>query len=262
VFVLYDLAASSLFMISSTLNSCKVCVWDRGKQSLESICLLLAFKIRNPDKIFLIRGNHECCQVNRMYGFFDECKRRFTIKLWKFFNDTFNYLPVSALIEKRILCMHGGLSPDLHTINEINLLMRPTEVPEKGLLCDLLWSDPDKDASGWGPNDRGISVTFSASIVETFLKKHEIDLVCRAHQVVDDGYEFFANRHLVTLFSAPNYCGDYDNFGAMMSVDEKLTCSFQILKPTHKYGNSVANRPVTPIKEKKNIWINIFIIIV
>jgi serine/threonine-protein phosphatase PP1 catalytic subunit len=97
-----------------------------------------------------------------------------------------------------------------------------------GLLCDLLWSDPDKDITGWSENDRGVSFTFGPDVVSRFLQKHDMDLICRAHQVVEDGYEFFAKRQLVTLFSAPNYCGEFDNAGAMMSVDETLLCSFQV----------------------------------
>jgi serine/threonine-protein phosphatase PP1 catalytic subunit len=97
-----------------------------------------------------------------------------------------------------------------------------------GLLCDLLWADPDKDITGWSENDRGVSFTFGADIVSRFLQRHDLDLICRAHQVVEDGYEFFAKRQLVTLFSAPNYCGEFDNAGAMMSVDESLMCSFQV----------------------------------
>ncbi len=140
-------------------------------------------------------------------------------------------------------------------MEQIRQIVRPTDVPDEGLLCDLLWSDPDKDAMGWGENDRGISVTFGAEVVEKFLQKYDLDLICRAHQVrflfkffkfcihaisiillryliqvVEDGYEFFAKRQLVTIFSAPNYCGEFDNAGAMMSVDETLMCSFEILK--------------------------------
>uniref|UniRef100_A0A803Q4U0 Serine/threonine specific protein phosphatases domain-containing protein n=1 Tax=Cannabis sativa TaxID=3483 RepID=A0A803Q4U0_CANSA len=114
------------------------------------------------------------------------------------------------------------------------MIQRPTDVAEHGLLCDLLWSDPSKDIQGWGPNERGVSFTFGADRVTEFLRKQDLDLICRAHQVVEDGYEFFANRKLVTLFSAPNYCGEFDNAGAMMSVDESLMCSFQILKPADK----------------------------
>jgi serine/threonine-protein phosphatase PP1 catalytic subunit len=105
----------------------------------------------------------------------------------------------------------------------------PRDVDMVGLLCDLLWSDPDKDITGWSENDRGVSFTFGPDVVSRFLQKHDMDLICRAHQVVEDGYEFFSKRQLVTLFSAPNYCGEFDNAGAMMSVDESLLCSFQVL---------------------------------
>lgn len=224
---------------------------DRGKQSLETICLLLAYKIKYPENFFLLRGNHECASINRIYGFYDECKRRYNIKLWKTFTDCFNCLPVAAIIDEKIFCCHGGLSPDLQSMEQIRRIMRPTDVPDQGLLCDLLWSDPDKDTLGWGENDRGVSFTFGSEIVSKFLHKHDLDLICRAHQVVEDGYEFFAKRQLVTLFSAPNYCGEFDNAGAMMSVDETLMCSFQILKPADKnkkypYGGLNAGRPVTP----------------
>ncbi|KAL9413677.1 hypothetical protein AB3S75_039893 [Citrus x aurantiifolia] len=155
---------------------------------------------------------------------------------------------VAALIDEKILCMHGGLSPDLHSLDQIRSLQRPTDVPDTGLLCDLLWSDPSKDIQGWGMNDRGVSFTFGADKVTDFLQKHDLDLVCRAHQVVEDGYEFFANRQLVTIFSAPNYCGEFDNAGAMMSVDETLMCSFQILKPSDKkskfgFGSTTTAKP-------------------
>ncbi|CAL8343449.1 unnamed protein product [Lota lota] len=218
---------------------------DRGKQSLETICLLLAYKIKYPENFFLLRGNHECASINRIYGFYDECKRRYNIKLWKTFTDCFNCLPIAAVVDEKIFCCHGGLSPDLQSMEQIRRVMRPTDVPDQGLLCDLLWSDPDKDVMGWGENDRGVSFTFGSEVVAKFLHKHDLDLICRAHQVVEDGYEFFAKRQLVTLFSAPNYCGEFDNAGAMMSVDETLMCSFQILKPAEKKKPN-GSRPVTP----------------
>ena len=219
---------------------------DRGKQSLETICLLLAYKIKYPENFFLLRGNHECASINRIYGFYDECKRRYSIKLWKTFTDCFNCLPVSAVVDEKIICMHGGLSPDLQRLDQISRIMRPTDVPDQGLLCDLLWSDPDKEVTGWGENDRGVSYTFGADVVSKFLDEHDLDLVCRAHQVVEDGYEFFAKRQLVTVFSAPNYCGEFDNAGAMMSVDETLMCSFQILKPAEKRNRPAGAPTGTP----------------
>jgi len=203
---------------------------DRGQHSLETICLLLAYKIKYPENFFILRGNHECASINRVYGFYDECKRRYSIRLWKTFTDCFNCLPIAALIEEKIFCMHGGLSPDLKTMEQIRRIVRPTDIPDTGLLCDLLWSDPNKEIQGWVESDRGVSFTFGHDIVDSFLKRHDLDLICRAHQVVEDGYEFFAKRKLVTLFSAPNYCGEFDNAAALMSVDETLMCSFQVLK--------------------------------
>eukprot|EP01124_Arcella_intermedia_P029172 TRINITY_DN609_c0_g2_i1.p1 TRINITY_DN609_c0_g2~~TRINITY_DN609_c0_g2_i1.p1 ORF type:complete len:298 (-),score=14.20 TRINITY_DN609_c0_g2_i1:120-1013(-) len=204
---------------------------DRGPNGLETICLLLAYKIKYPENFFMLRGNHECSSINRIYGFYDECKTRYSLKIWKLFNDCFNCLPLGAIIEDKILCIHGGLSPDLKTLEQIRRIVRPTEIPDTGLLCDLLWADPDTEVQGWQENDRGVSFTFGGDVVENFLRRHEFDLVVRAHQVVEDGYEFFAKRQLVTVFSAPNYCGEFDNAGAMMSVDETLMCSFQILRP-------------------------------
>lgn len=121
---------------------------DRGKQSLETICLLLAYKIKYPENFFILRGNHECASINRIYGFYDECKfasisalasarlimtffielgkRRYNIKLWKTFTDCFNCLPVSAIVDEKILCMHGGLSPELLNLDQIKRIMRPT----------------------------------------------------------------------------------------------------------------------------------------
>jgi serine/threonine-protein phosphatase PP1 catalytic subunit len=233
---------------------------DRGRQSIETICLLLAYKIKYPENFFILRGNHECQSINRIYGFFDECKRRYTVKLWKTFTDCFNCLPVAALVDEKILCMHGGLSPELKDMQQIRDLLRPCDIPDSGLLCDLLWADPDKDIVGWGENERGVSYIFGEDQVAKFLRDQSLDLVCRAHQVVEDGYEFFARRQLVTIFSAPNYCGEFDNAGALMSVDDTLMCSFQILKPAEKRskivvaassggeggGGGEAARPSTP----------------
>ena len=105
---------------------------DRGKQSLETICLLMAYKIKFPNKIHLLRGNHESSITNRIYGFYDECKRRYNVKLWRSFTELFNYLPVAALIDEKIFCMHGGLSPDLRNVNQICDLPRPSDIPDTG----------------------------------------------------------------------------------------------------------------------------------
>lgn len=193
-------------------------------------------QIKYPENFFMLRGNHECSSISRIYGFYDECKRRYSVKLWRTFCDLFNCMPFAAIIDEKIFCIHGGLSPRLNDLGDIANIGRPTDVPDMGLLCDFLWSDPDPDPEvrTWGENDRGVSCTYGPSVVYDFLRKFDFDLIVRAHQVVENGYEFFAQRRLVTVFSAPAYCGEYDNAAGVMTVDENLTCSFQILKPADK----------------------------
>ena len=208
---------------------------DRGKQSLECLLLLLCLKIKYPDKIFLLRGNHECEALNKMYGFFDECKRRLSIKCFKKIITLFNIMPISALINENILCMHGGLSKDLQNIEQINKILRPTDIPNEGLLCDILWSDPNESLNeDYGSNERNISVTFSKDVVKNFLEKNNLDLICRAHQVVEEGFEFFADMKLVTIFTAPNYMGEFDNNGGILEVGEDLLCKFHVLRPNYE----------------------------
>eukprot|EP00413_Alexandrium_margalefii_P025209 CAMPEP_0204568872 /NCGR_PEP_ID=MMETSP0661-20131031/37424_1 /ASSEMBLY_ACC=CAM_ASM_000606 /TAXON_ID=109239 /ORGANISM="Alexandrium margalefi, Strain AMGDE01CS-322" /LENGTH=333 /DNA_ID=CAMNT_0051576925 /DNA_START=125 /DNA_END=1126 /DNA_ORIENTATION=+ len=208
---------------------------DRGKRSLETICMLFAYKIKYPENFFLLRGNHESPSICRIYGFYDECKQRYSVKLWKTFCDVFNTLPVCAVVDDKVICMHGGLSqdmmgPDSDVRRMVSVIPRPADIPDAGFLCDLLWSDPD-EVMGFAANARGVSVSFGADVVRAFLQKEDMDLVVRAHQVVEDGYEFFADRQLVTIFSAPNYCGEFDNAAAVLTIDENLMCSFQVLKP-------------------------------
>ncbi|EGW30588.1 uncharacterized protein SPAPADRAFT_63430 [Spathaspora passalidarum NRRL Y-27907] len=209
---------------------------DRGYKSLETILLLLCYKIKYPENFFMLRGNHESANITKIYGFYDECKRRLTNrKLWKNFIDVFNTLPIAATINDKIFCVHGGLSPDLQDLKNIEQIKRPTDVPDRGLLADLLWSDPDPSIKNfsltWPKNDRGVSYCFGRKHVDYFCQQFRMDLVVRGHMVVEDGYEFFNKRRLVTIFSAPNYCGEFNNFGAIMSVDKNLYCSFELIKP-------------------------------
>lgn len=207
---------------------------DRGKQSLETVLLLLCFKIKYPENVFMLRGNHESANISKIYGFYDECKRRLNLKCWKYFIDVFNTLPLAATINDKIFCVHGGLSPNLRSMDQITDIQRPTDIPEDGLLADLLWSDPDKNTQEWDDSDRGVSYVFGPKVVDAFVKRFKFDLIIRGHMVVEDGYEFFARKKLVTIFSAPNYCGEFNNWGAVMSVDSKLMCSFELLKPHNK----------------------------
>lgn len=211
---------------------------DRGKQSLETITLLFLYKIRYPERITILRGNHECASINKIYGFYDECKKRLSVKTWKMFCDVFLYLPFCGVIEEKIFCCHGGIGPDLLNLSQLNNLKKPCDIPDDGILCDLCWADPSEElAEDFGYNERGVSVTFSANYVKEFIESNNLDLICRAHQVIEEGYEFFANQSLVTVFSAPNYTGEFDNDGAIMYLDQELLCSFNILKPVCKSNN-------------------------
>ena len=177
---------------------------DRGKKSLETILLLFCYKLKFPENFFLLRGNHESANVTRVYGFYDECKRRCNVKIWKNFIDAFNTLPIAAIVASKIFCVHGGLSPSLTHMDDIRQIARPTDVPDYGLLNDLLWSDPADMEADWESNERGVSYCFGKKVIMDFLQRNDFDLVCRAHMVVEDGYEFFQDRILVTVFSAPN----------------------------------------------------------
>ncbi len=117
---------------------------DRGRHSIETISLLLAFMIKYSGRITLLRGNHECASINRIYGFYDDCKRRYSIKLWKSFTDCFEWLPVAAVVANKIFCVHGGLSPRLQTLQQLESLERPADPDDTPILSDVLWSDPDR----------------------------------------------------------------------------------------------------------------------
>ncbi|KAH8682418.1 calcineurin-like phosphoesterase [Xylariales sp. PMI_506] len=226
---------------------------DRGKQSLETILLLLCYKLKYPENFFLLRGNHECANVTRVYGFYDECKRRCNVKIWKTFIDCFNTLPIAAIVAGKIFCVHGGLSPALSHMDDIRNIARPTDVPDYGLLNDLLWSDPADMEQDWEASERGVSYCFGKKVITDFLTTHDFDLVCRAHMVVEDGYEFFNDRVLVTVFSAPNYCGEFDNWGAVMSVSSELLCSFELLKPL---DSSALKSHIKKGRNKRNSMLN------
>lgn len=181
----------------------------------------------------MLRGNHETSSISRIYGFYDECKRRFSTKLWKTFVDVFAVMPVCALIAEAVLCMHGGIPKDeIASLSTLANFERPCDIPDSGILCDLLWADPLRDGVGFAENSRGISYTFGADVVEKFCEKHNLDLIVRAHEVVEDGYQFFAKRKLLTVFSASNYENKFQNAAGMAVIDENLCGRIEVMKPS------------------------------
>uniref|UniRef100_A0A7I4Y8A3 Serine/threonine-protein phosphatase n=1 Tax=Haemonchus contortus TaxID=6289 RepID=A0A7I4Y8A3_HAECO len=209
---------------------------DRGRHSLEVIMLLLALRIQFPRKVFLLRGNHELSNINRVYGFNAEIRQRYrnlveSKALYDHFNEVFAQMPLAALVAGRILCMHGGLSPSLNSLDDIRKLQRPLRVV-RGLAQDLLWADPETGTKGFQQNKiRAVSHIFGEDTVRDKCKQLNIDLIIRAHQVVEFGYAFFCGRSLITVFSAARYHEELVNYAAVVKVDASLELSFVQLKP-------------------------------
>lgn len=193
---------------------------DRGYYSVETVTLLVALKLRYRDRLTILRGNHESRQITQVYGFYDECLRKYgNANVWRFFTDLFDYLPLTALIDNQvcgfsssfaqngefygicssffphfilqIFCLHGGLSPSIDTLDHVRSIERVQEVPHEGPMCDLLWSDPD-DRCGWGISPRGAGYTFGQDISEAFNHNNGLTLVARAHQLVMEGMLHFS----------------------------------------------------------------------
>ncbi|CAA2965891.1 serine threonine- phosphatase BSL1 [Olea europaea subsp. europaea] len=212
---------------------------DRGQHSLETITLLLALKIEYPENFHLIRGNHEAADINALFGFRIECIERMGerdgIWAWTRFNQMFNCLPLAALIEKKIICMHGGIGRSINAVEQIEKLERPITMDAGSIvLMDLLWSDPTENDSveGLRPNARGPGlVTFGPDRVTDFCKKNKLQLIIRAHECVMDGFERFAQGQLITLFSATNYCGTANNAGAILVIGRGLVVVPKLIHP-------------------------------
>ena len=198
--------------------------------------MVVALKVRYPERVHIIRGNHESRQITQVYGFYDECLRKYgSATVWKTFTDLFDYLPLTACIDGRVFCPHGGLSPSIETLDDVAKIDRVQEVPHEGPVCDLVWSDPD-ERTGWGLSPRGAGFTFGQDVTEQFNHANGLTLIARAHQLVMDGYTWTHDRSLVTLFSAPNYCYRCGNQAAIMEVDDAMQCRFLQFDPAPKRG--------------------------
>lgn len=196
---------------------------DRGYYSVECVCLLFAYKLRYPDRLTLLRGNHEARSVTQVYGFYDECLRKYgNASIWKNLTDVFDFLPLTAVVENQLFCLHGGLSPKLNTLDMVRQLDRVQEVPHDGPMCDLLWSDPDDEVDGWGSSPRGAGFIFGKSVSQEFIHTNKLKMIVRAHQLVNEGFEPRHDNVVVTVFSAPNYCYRCNNLAAIMELDEEM----------------------------------------
>ncbi|XP_037719870.1 serine/threonine-protein phosphatase 4 catalytic subunit-like [Drosophila subpulchrella] len=211
---------------------------DRGFFSLETFLLLLALKVRYPDRIALVRGNHESRQVTQVYGFYDECMRKFgSALIWQWCSDVFDYLSLAAIIDGTVFCVHGGLSPAIQNLEQIRVLDRKQEVPHDGPMCDLLWSDPE-DQLGWGVSPRGAGYLFGSDVVEAFKHANGLDMICRAHQLVMEGYKWHFGQSVLTVWSAPNYCYRCGNVAAVVEMNEFLGRQFIIFDAASQENRS------------------------
>jgi serine/threonine-protein phosphatase 6 catalytic subunit len=210
---------------------------DRGHHSVETLQLLLCYKARYPDKITLLRGNHECRQVTQVYGFYDECFRKYgSANAWKYCTEVFDYFVLASVIDGRVLCVHGGLSPVISTIDQIRLLERNQEIPHEGPFCDLMWSDPE-DIETWAVNQRGAGWLFGSKVTSQFNHINNLELICRAHQLVQEGYKYmFPEKNLITVWSAPNYCYRCGNIASILVFDEHLDREIRIFKNVPESG--------------------------
>mmetsp|Transcript_15847 Transcript_15847/g.40249 ORF Transcript_15847/g.40249 Transcript_15847/m.40249 type:complete len:468 (+) Transcript_15847:420-1823(+) len=207
---------------------------DRGSYGIEVMALLLIFKIKYPKNIYLLRGNHECDITSKIYGFCDQCLLRYNYRVWEKFCQVFDALPIAATVGKDFFCVHGGLSPGLESLDQITNIIRPGKILDGTLLSDLVWSDPDSTHTGWISGKRGISGTFGPDMVKGFLDKFGFRTIVRAHQVALAGYEYFGEeQELVTVFSAPNYCGTRNNNAAVMLIEADGSVDFHVFEPSN-----------------------------
>jgi len=214
---------------------------DRGYYSLETFSLLMALKARYPDKVTLLRGNHESRQITQVYGFYDECQTKYgNSSVWKACCQVFDHLNLAAVIDGQILCVHGGLSPDIRTLDQIRVIARAQEPPHEGAFCDLMWSDPD-DIETWSVSPRGAGWLFGARVTQEFNHINGLTLIARAHQLVQEGYKHMFDNQLVTVWSAPNYCYRCGNAASIMQVHESGETTFKTYNAAEENDRDTKN---------------------
>lgn len=199
---------------------------DRGSFSVEVIFVLFGFKLLYPDHMFMARGNHESINMNQMYGFDGEVREKYSKNMSDFFTEIFNWLPLCHLINNAVFVTHGGLfQEDGITLEDIENFERNRQPPESGVMCDLLWSDP-QSFEGRSASKRGVGVQFGPDITSAFLERNKLKYIIRSHEVKDEGYEVSHDGKCITVFSAPNYCDQMGNKGAFITLKEDLVPKF------------------------------------
>ena len=205
----------------------------RGWNGLSTFMLLILYLIKYPNNITLLRGNHDSRTMSIMYGLYDECLKKIEIKdeaedIYNKINELFDLLQLAAVVDNKYFCIHGGLSPELKKIDILNNIERKKEIPEKGIITDLIWSDPKEEVNEFEPSKKGAGQFYGEKAVNDFIKENNnIEMIIRSHELVDDGRKFQFNNKLLTVFSAPDYGGrEGFNIGSVLKIDEKYKFSF------------------------------------
>ena len=213
----------------------------RGWNGLSTFILLILYLIKYPNNIILLRGNHDSRIFSQIYGLYNECFKKYNNKdeaqdIYNKINELFDLLQLAAIIDNKLFCIHGGLSPQLKKIEEINILDRKKEIPENGIITDLIWSDPKEDVNEYLPSKKGVGQFYGEKAVNNFLKDNSnIEMIIRSHELVDNGYKYQFNNKLLTVFSAPDYGGRIGlNVGSVLKRDENYQFNFITIRGHQK----------------------------
>jgi serine/threonine-protein phosphatase 6 catalytic subunit len=203
---------------------------DRGAHSVETLTYLLLLKAKYPSMITLLRGNHETRMITQTYGFYSEIQEKYgNANIWRHCCEVFDYFPVGAVVDGRIFCVHGGISPAALTLDQIRTLQRNQEPATDGPFVDLIWSDPE-DVQEWKISTRGAGWFYGAPQVKQFNEMNGLELICRSHQLVQEGYQYMFDESLATVWSAPNYCYRCGNMAAILAIQSNLSREFKLFK--------------------------------
>lgn len=209
---------------------------DRGVYSTETFALLAAKKVKNPNKIYLLRGNHECRQTTLLYGFYEETMKLYrNPRIFNAYHEVFDLLPLAARIQDHFFAVHGGLSKSIQLTEQIEIMNRGIDIPASGPMADLCWSDPDPTVTQWKQNQRGAGFIFGEPQCSRFLHLNGLQTITRSHQVAPKGYDEVFPKKLITVWSAPCYTARNDIQATFMKVD--ADCNYKLIKFLHQ-GNS------------------------
>ena len=233
---------------------------DRGLFSVETISLLVCLKLRYPSRVHLIRGNHESRGVTQSYGFYTECNRKYgNANVWHYFTDMFDFLTLSVVINNQIFCVHGGLSPSIHSIDQIKIIDRFREIPHEGPMADLVWSDPDPERDEFSLSPRGAGYTFGAQVVKKFLDVNKMNHILRAHQLCQEGYQVLYDDRLSTVWSAPNYCYRCGNMASVLEVSDQGERFFNVFDAAPENDLHRGEQQNQPSQEGQGVVVEYFL---